>query len=59
MNDKQKILKLLTSKDINKMLESEFDLTIFTCDTEGKNRITLRANRIECRYIVSTFLYTQ
>ena len=36
----------LAATDIKKMLESEFDLTIYTCTKDGFKRVTVRCNKV-------------
>lgn len=40
------VLEVLSSKDVKKMIESEFDLTLYTCTNNNLDRITVRLNRI-------------
>lgn len=35
----------LSKYQVEEMLNSDWDLTLFTCDYSGQNRITIRANR--------------
>lgn len=35
----------LTKYQVNEMLYSDYDLTLYTCDYSGQDRITIRANR--------------
>ena len=40
------VLGVLDAEDIKKMIESEFDLTLFTCTSDSQDRITVRLNRV-------------
>lgn len=40
------LVEVLSSYEIKEMIESEFDLTLFTCTDDNQNRITVRLNRI-------------
>ena len=42
-----KVIEILTPEDIKEMIESEFDLTLFTCTYDSQNRLTVRFNRID------------
>ena len=35
------------SNDVEKMIKGDWDLTLFTCDTNGQTRIAIRCNRIQ------------
>lgn len=37
----------LDKRDVEKMVNNEYDLSLFTCTYGGKNRITVRLNRVE------------
>ena len=39
-------IEILTSKDVDKMINNQFDLTLYTCTNDGLNRVTVRCNRI-------------
>lgn len=39
-------IELLSPNDVKKMIDNEFDLTLYTCTNDGLSRITVRANRI-------------
>lgn len=39
-------IEILNPKEISKMINNEFDLTLYTCTPDGLNRITVRCNRI-------------
>ena len=41
-----KTVEVLDAEDIKKMIESEFDLTLFTCTSDSQDRITVRLNRV-------------
>lgn len=43
---KVELIEELKNTDINEMLNSEFDLTLFTCNKSGKGRITVRCNLV-------------
>lgn len=43
---KVELVEELKSTDIVKMIESDFDLTIYTCTKDGLKRVTVRCNRI-------------
>lgn len=40
------ITEILTPYDIDEMIESEFDLTLYTCTYDNQNRVTVRLNMI-------------
>lgn len=42
-----KVIEILKPEDIEEMIESEFDLTLFTCTYDSQNRVTVRFNRID------------
>ncbi len=42
-----KLIEILAPEDITEMIESEFDLTLFTCTNDNQNRVTVRLNRVE------------
>ncbi len=42
-----KLIEILVPEDITEMIESEFDLTLFTCTNDNQNRVTVRLNRVE------------
>lgn len=44
---KVEIVEEIGPKDIDEMLSSEFDLTLFTCTPGGKTRVTVRSNKVE------------
>lgn len=39
-------IEILNPKEVSKMIDNEFDLTLYTCTNDGLNRITVRCNRI-------------
>lgn len=39
-------IEVLDSNDIKKMINTEFDLTLYTCTNDGTKRITVRANKV-------------
>lgn len=39
-------IDILSPTDIKKMIDSEYDLTIFTCTKDGTNRVTIRCNSL-------------
>lgn len=39
-------IEILNPTDISKMIDNEFDLTLYTCTNDGLKRITVRCNRI-------------
>lgn len=41
-----KVIEVLSPTDITEMIDNEFDLTLYTCTSDGLNRITIRCNRI-------------
>jgi len=40
------LVEVLEATDVEKMTESDFDLTLFTCTIGGASRVALRCNRI-------------
>ena len=42
-----KLVEVLGPEDINEMIESDFDLTLFTCTSDSQNRVTVRLDRID------------
>ena len=40
------LIETLKSTDVRDMIESDFDLTLYTCTKDGKNRVTVRCNRV-------------
>ena len=40
------VVEELNSTDIKEMIESDFDLTLYTCTKDGLRRVTVRCNRI-------------
>ena len=41
------LTEILAPTDIKEMIESDFDLTLYTCTNDNLNRITIRLNRVE------------
>ena len=39
-------IEILNPKEVSKMINNEFDLTLYTCTNDGLNRITIRCNRL-------------
>ena len=39
-------IEVLNPKDVSKMIDNEFDLTLYTCTNDGLNRVTIRCNRL-------------
>ena len=39
-------IEVLDSNDVSKMIDNDFDLTLYTCTNDGTKRITVRANKI-------------
>ncbi len=51
MNDNKyvyevKVVEILNPTDVKEMVESEFDLTLFTCTKDNLNRMTVRLNKV-------------
>lgn len=40
------LIETLSSTDVKEMIESEFDLTLYTCTKDGLKRVTVRCNKI-------------
>lgn len=40
------LVEELASTDIKEMIESDFDLTLYTCTRDGLRRVTVRCNRV-------------
>ena len=40
------VTEILTPYDIDEMIESDFDLTLYTCTYDNQNRVTVRLNMI-------------
>lgn len=40
-------IEVLDSDDITLMIDNDFDLTLYTCTSDGNSRITVRCNRID------------
>jgi len=43
---KVEVIEILSPTDVKKMIESDFDLTLYTCTMDTLNRITVRLNRV-------------
>ena len=39
-------IEILKPTEVSEMINNEFDLTLYTCTNDGKNRITIRCNRV-------------
>lgn len=39
-------IEILNPKEVSKMIDNEFDLTLYTCTNDGLNRVTVRCNRV-------------
>lgn len=39
-------IEILKPTDVSKMINNDFDLTLYTCTNDGLNRITVRCNKI-------------
>ena len=39
-------IEILNPKEVSKMINNDFDLTLYTCTNDGLNRITVRCNRV-------------
>ena len=39
-------IEILNPKEVSKMIDNEFDLTLYTCTNDGLNRITIRCNKL-------------
>lgn len=40
-------IEILQPTDLEAMIESDYDLTLYTCTTGGKTRLTVRCNKVE------------
>ena len=40
------VVEVLSPTDVDEMINSDFDLTLYTCTKDSKNRITVRLNRV-------------
>ena len=40
-------IELLSPNDVKEMIDNEFDLTLYTCTSDGLSRITVRCNRVK------------
>lgn len=43
---KVEMVEILEPDDVKEMIESQFDLTLYTCTKGGLNRVTVRLNRV-------------
>ena len=43
---KVEMVEILEPDDVNEIIESQFDLTLYTCTKGGLNRVTVRLNRV-------------
>lgn len=43
---KVEVIEILSPTDIKDMIDSDFDLTLYTCTNDNQNRVTVRLNRI-------------
>ena len=43
---KVEVVEILEANDVKEMIESEFDLTLYTCTKGGLSRVTVRLNRV-------------
>lgn len=41
-----KVIEILSPTDVKDMIDSDFDLTLYTCTNDNQNRVTVRLNRI-------------
>lgn len=39
-------IEILNPKEVSKMIDNDFDLTLYTCTSDGLNRVTVRCNRV-------------
>lgn len=39
-------IEILNPKEVSKMIDNAFDLTLYTCTNDGLNRVTVRCNRV-------------
>ena len=39
-------IEILKPTDVDKMVNNEFDLTLYTCTSDNMNRVTVRCNRV-------------
>ncbi len=44
---KVEVIEVLNPTDVKEMIESEFDLTLYTCTYDGLRRVTVRCNRVK------------
>ena len=40
-------IEVLKATDVDKMVNNEFDLTLYTCTSDNMNRVTVRCNRVK------------
>jgi len=43
-------IEILEPNNVDKMINNEFDLTLYTCTNDGLNRITIRCNRVTGKF---------
>jgi len=43
---KVEVIEILSPNKVEEMIESDFDLTLFTCTKDALNRVTVRLNRV-------------
>lgn len=41
-----KLIEILSPKEVKNMIESDFDLTLYTCTKDNRNRVTVRLNKV-------------
>ena len=41
-----KVIEVLSPRNVKEMIESDFDLTLYTCTSDNLNRLTIRLNRV-------------
>ena len=41
------LVEILKPTEVLEMIDSSFDLTLYTCTSDSRNRITVRCNRIK------------
>ena len=40
-------IEILKPTEVSEMINNDFDLTLYTCTSDSKNRVTVRCNRVE------------
>lgn len=43
---KVEVIEILSPNEVKEMIESDFDLTLYTCTMDALNRVTVRLNRV-------------